>query len=133
MTIQYKILCLGFHFWNQLAETCRRLWGCCSKALSGLRHRSEHRNPQAYSQTRSGTQKGIKTPSPCEDGGIRWNCAWANVSITCAGEYVGLEEIDNGFWNVCFASLRLGRLSEQHSRIGDAYGSLWRHKKKNKV
>jgi len=67
------------------------------------------------------------------NGGIRWNCAWVNVSITCAGEYVGLEEIDNGLWNVYFGSLRLGRLSEQQGRIEDAYGSLWRHKKKNTV
>ena len=34
------------------------------------------------------------------NGGIRWNCAWVNVSITCAGEYVGLEEVDNGIWDV---------------------------------
>src|SRR5918996_1498010 len=34
------------------------------------------------------------------NGGIRWNRRWVNVSITCAGEYVGLEEIDDGVWNV---------------------------------
>lgn len=34
------------------------------------------------------------------NGGIRWKRDWANVSILCAGEYVGLEEIDNGIWNV---------------------------------
>lgn len=67
------------------------------------------------------------------NGGIRWNCAWVNVSITCAGEYVGLEEIDNGIWNVYFGPLKLGRLSEEHMRIEDAYGGLWRHKKKPKL
>ncbi len=67
------------------------------------------------------------------NGGIRWNCAWVNVSITCAGEYVGLEEIDNGIWDLYFGPLRLGRLSEEQLRIEDAYGSLWRHKKKRKV
>ena len=67
------------------------------------------------------------------NGGIRWNCAWVNVSITCAGEYVGLEEIDNGIWNVYFGPLKLGRLSEKHMRIEDAYGSLWRHRKKQKL
>jgi len=36
------------------------------------------------------------------NGGIRWNKGWVNVSITCAGEYVGLEEIDDGVWNVYF-------------------------------
>jgi len=67
------------------------------------------------------------------NGGFRWNCAWVNVSITCAGEYVGLEEIDNGIWNVYFGPLKLGRLCEEKMRIEDAYGSLWRHKKKQKL
>lgn len=62
------------------------------------------------------------------NGGIRWNSAWVNVSITCAGEYVGLEEIDDGIWNVYFAALRLGRLLERTMRIEDAYGRLYRHR-----
>jgi len=33
-----------------------------------------------------------------------------NVSIVCAGEYVGLKEIDDGVWNVYFGPLTLGRL-----------------------
>ena len=36
------------------------------------------------------------------NGGIRWNKDWVNVSTTCIGEYVGLEEIDDGIWNVYF-------------------------------
>ena len=39
------------------------------------------------------------------NGGIRWNSDWVNVSIVCAGEYVGLEEIDDGIWNVYFGRL----------------------------
>ena len=42
------------------------------------------------------------------NGGIRWNKDWVNVSIVCAGEYVGLEEIDDGIWNVYFGPLKLG-------------------------
>ena len=61
------------------------------------------------------------------NGGIRWNSDWVNVSITCAGEYVGLEEIEDGIWNVYFGALKLGRLLEQHMRIEDAYGRLIRH------
>jgi len=61
------------------------------------------------------------------NGGIRWNCQWVNVSITCAGEYVGLEEIDDGVWNVYFGPLKLGRLLEKHIRIEDALGKLKRH------
>lgn len=60
------------------------------------------------------------------NGGIRWRRNWVNVSITCAGEYVGLEEIDDGVWNVYFGPLKLGRLLERHMRIEDAYGRLKR-------
>lgn len=61
------------------------------------------------------------------NGGIRWKKDWVNVSITCVGEYVGLEEIDDGIWNVYFGPLKLGRLLERHMRIEDAYGRLKRH------
>jgi putative transposase len=54
------------------------------------------------------------------NGGIRWNHQWVNVPICCAGEYVGLEEIDEGVWNVSFGPLKLGRLLERHMRIEDA-------------
>ena len=60
------------------------------------------------------------------NGGIRWNSRWVNVSIVCVGEYVGLEEIADGIWNVYFGPLRLGRLSERHMRIEDEYGRLYR-------
>jgi putative transposase len=62
------------------------------------------------------------------NGGIRWNCQWVNVSITCVGKYVGLEEIDDGVWSVYFGALRLGRLDERNTRIEDAYGRLFRHR-----
>lgn len=61
------------------------------------------------------------------NGGIRWHNGWLNVSIVCAGEYVGLEEIDDGIWNVYFGPLKLGRLHERHMRIEDSYGRLKRH------
>jgi putative transposase len=61
------------------------------------------------------------------NGGIRWNRRWVNVSATCAGEYVGLEEVDDGVWNVFFGPLKLGRLLERHMRIEDAFGRLKRH------
>jgi len=61
------------------------------------------------------------------NGGICWNSRWVNVSIVCVGEYVGLEEIADGIWNVYFGPLRLGRLHERHLRIEDEYGRLHRH------
>ena len=39
------------------------------------------------------------------NGGIRWNRDRVNVSTVCIGEYVGLEEIDDGIWNVYFGPL----------------------------
>jgi hypothetical protein len=61
------------------------------------------------------------------NGGIRWNRDWVNVSTVCIGEYVGLEEIDNGIWNVYFGPLKLGRFNERLMRIEDHYGLLKRH------
>ena len=60
------------------------------------------------------------------NGGIRWNRQGGNVSTTCAGEYGGLEAIDEGVWHVSFGPLKLGRLLERHRRIEDAYGRLKR-------
>lgn len=62
------------------------------------------------------------------NGGIRWSSEWVNVSTVCAGEYVGLEEIDDGIWNVYFGPLKLGRFHERLMRIEDEYGRLKRLK-----
>ena len=53
-------------------------------------------------------------------GSRRPNKRWVNVSIVCVGEYVGLEEIDDGVWNVYFGALKLGRLLERHMKIEDS-------------
>lgn len=60
------------------------------------------------------------------NGGMRWNSGWVAVSIVCEGEYVGLEEVDEGIWNVYFGPLRLGKLIERYMRIEDQYGKLKR-------
>jgi putative transposase len=62
------------------------------------------------------------------NGGIRWNSRWVNVSTVCAGEYVGLEEIADGMWNVYFGPLRLGRFHERLMRIEDEHGRLYRQR-----
>jgi hypothetical protein len=61
------------------------------------------------------------------NGGIRWKRGCVNVSTVCIGEYVGLDEIDDGVWNVYFGPLKLGRLLDRHMKIEDAYGRLLRH------
>jgi putative transposase len=73
-------------------------------------------------------------PDRCEvryvsaHGGIRWNRQWGHVSLTCAGDYLGLEAIDDGVWNVSCGPLKLGRWLERHLRIEDASGRLTRHR-----
>ncbi|HSF30826.1 MAG TPA: hypothetical protein VLK82_10195 [Candidatus Tectomicrobia bacterium] len=61
-------------------------------------------------------------------GGIRWYPQWVNVARICIGEYVGLEDIDDGIWHVSFGSLTLGRLLARLMRIEDAYRKLTRHR-----
>jgi putative transposase len=60
------------------------------------------------------------------NGGIRWYKKWVNVSSVLIGEYVGLEEVDDGQWDVYFANYRLGRLNERFMRIEDAFGKMKR-------
>ena len=47
-----------------------------------------------------------------------------------SGEDVGLEEIDNGIWNVYLGPVKPGRLIEEQMRIEDESGQLFRHKKR---
>ena len=56
------------------------------------------------------------------NSGIRWNKHWVCVTHTLAGEYVGLEEIDDGLWDVYFGPVPLGRLDERLLRIEDHKG-----------
>jgi putative transposase len=64
------------------------------------------------------------------NGGIRWNHQWVNVSQTCKGQHVGLEEIEENVWNVDYGPIKLGRFHEQKMRIEDEYGRLERQRRK---
>ena len=61
------------------------------------------------------------------NGGIHWNSDWVTVSIVCAGEYAGLEDIDNDIWTVYFGPLTLGRRHARHRCIEDEDGRLTHH------
>lgn len=56
------------------------------------------------------------------NSGIRWNRNWVCVTHTLAGEYVGLEEVGDGLWDVYFGPLKLGRMDERILRITDHQG-----------
>lgn len=61
-----------------------------------------------------------------KNSGIRWGNKWVAVSTTCAGLYVGLEEVDHGLWDVYLGRVKLGRLLEEKLRIEDHLGRLKR-------
>lgn len=63
-----------------------------------------------------------------ENGGIRWNAQWVCVTHVLAGEFIGLEPIDDGLWDVYFGPVKLGRLDERTLRISDLYGRSRRRK-----
>jgi putative transposase len=60
------------------------------------------------------------------NGGIRWHKQWVNVTSALIGEYVGLEPIDDGLWDVYFGVKKIGRLHERHMRIEDHMSRLRR-------
>jgi hypothetical protein len=65
------------------------------------------------------------------NGCIRWRSERVVVSSVCMNQNVGLEEVDNGIWNIYFGSLKLGRLIEKELRIEDAYGLFRRPPRQN--
>jgi transposase InsO family protein len=76
----------------------------------------------------------LEYPNHCEvrlvsaNGGIRWQACWVNVSHVLGGEYVGLEEVDDGEWDLYFGPLKLGRFHERLLRVEDALGRLRRRR-----
>jgi transposase InsO family protein len=65
-----------------------------------------------------------------DNGGIRWSDgrhrSRVGISTILNGQYVGLEEVDNGVWDVYFGPIWLGRLDEKIMRIIDKYGDSQR-------
>ena len=62
------------------------------------------------------------------NGGIKWFDQWVNVSHLLAEEYIGLEEIDAGLFNVYFGPVWLGHFVESKLRIIDKDGREKRRK-----
>ena len=51
------------------------------------------------------------------NGEIKWQGALRFLSESLAGERVGLEEVDDGIWNIVFAHIELGRFDERTKSI----------------
>jgi transposase InsO family protein len=67
------------------------------------------------------------------NGGIRWHFHRVNVSHLLTGEYVGLEEVADGEWDVYFGPLWLGRFQERLMRIVDTQGYMTRNQTKQRA
>lgn len=63
------------------------------------------------------------------NGGIRWKHRWVNVTSVLMEEHVGLEEVDDGIWNVYFGTMQLGQFDERTNVIEDALGHRDRHRR----
>lgn len=62
------------------------------------------------------------------NGGIRWNSRWVNISHVLKKQYVGLEEVGDGIWDVHFGVLRLGQFDCRDYKLEDALGRRVRRK-----
>jgi putative transposase len=60
------------------------------------------------------------------NGAMSWSKHSVNVTSVLIGEYVGLEAIDDGIWEVYYGLKKIGRLHERHMRIEDHMGKLRR-------
>jgi len=58
------------------------------------------------------------------NGGIRWRKGYVGVTAALVGEWVALEPVDDGEWDVFYGPLRIGRLHEKVMRIEDKYGRV---------
>jgi putative transposase len=61
-----------------------------------------------------------------DNGGIRWANRWVNVTSVLGGEFIGLEEVDDGIWHVFFGAHLLGYLIDELGKIEDRAGFLSR-------
>lgn len=64
------------------------------------------------------------------NGGIRWKSHWVNVSHVLGGEWVGLEEIDDGVWTLWLGPLEVGRFIEREMKVEDLLGKLKRRERR---
>jgi transposase InsO family protein len=131
------------------AETTRPVANSCRGQQRKFDHfREEFNHQRPHEALDMQTPASLYTPSPrpmpdklpeleypdrfeiryvSANGGFRWKSNWVCISHVLEGQHIGLEEIDDGVWNVYFGPVRLGRLLERHLRIEDDLGRLKRH------
>ena len=52
---------------------------------------------------------------------MKWRGHPVHVSLPCAGQYIGLEEVQDGIWHVYYGPIRLGTFIEEQLQIVDHF------------
>ncbi len=61
------------------------------------------------------------------NGGFRWASKRVPLSHLLEGQYIGLEEVGDGIWDVYFSHVRLGQMDERILKVEDAMGRRMRN------
>ena len=61
------------------------------------------------------------------NGGFRWASKRVPLSHLLEGQYIGLEEVGDGIWDVYYSTVRLGQMDERLLRVEDAFGRSMRN------
>jgi transposase InsO family protein len=56
------------------------------------------------------------------NGGFRWASKRVPLSHLLEGQYIGLEEVGDGIWDVYYSDVRLGQMDERMLKVEDALG-----------
>jgi putative transposase len=56
------------------------------------------------------------------NGGFRWASSRVPLSHLLEGQYIGLEEVGDGIWDVYYSDVRLGQMDERILKVEDALG-----------
>lgn len=100
------------------------------KSPSQVYHPSPRKMPKRLPQIEYPAHYEVRRVS--NNCGIRWKHRHICVSQVLAGDYVGLEEIDDGIWDVYYGPVWLGKFFEKMMKIEDEQVKLQRQfRKKN--
>jgi hypothetical protein len=61
------------------------------------------------------------------NGGFRWTSKRVPLSHLLEGQYIGLEEVGDGIWDVYYSHIRLGQMDERILKVEDALGRRMRN------
>lgn len=63
------------------------------------------------------------------NGGFRWASKRVPLSHLLEEQYIGLEEVGDGIWDVYYSHVRLGQMDERILKVEDALGTRMRNPK----